>query len=61
MHNRRVAHRDGTQSARPNCRQSAPYSPEFEPDIGLTEPHASGVDETCTHLLIAEGGNIPLH
>jgi hypothetical protein len=37
------------------------YSPEFEPDIVLTEPHASGVDETCTHLLIAEGGNIPLH
>jgi hypothetical protein len=30
------------------CRQTAPYSPELEPDIVLTKPHASGVDETCT-------------
>ena len=29
-------------------RQTAPYSPELEPDIVLTEPHASRVDETCT-------------
>ena len=29
-------------------RQTAPYSPEFEPDIALTQPHASSVDETCT-------------
>jgi len=32
------------------CRQTAPYSPELEPDIVLTQPHASGVDETCTPL-----------
>ena len=31
-------------------RQSAPYSPEFEPDIVLTQPHASGVDETLHTL-----------
>jgi len=43
------------------CRQTAPYSPELEPDIVLTQPHASGVDETCTPLVIAEGGSIPLH
>src|SRR6266478_5579617 len=42
-------------------RQTAPYSPELEPDIVLTQPHASGVDETCTRLVIAEGGSIPLH
>jgi hypothetical protein len=42
-------------------RQTAPYSPELEPDIVLTQPHASGVDETCTPLVIAEGGSIPLH
>jgi hypothetical protein len=41
--------------------QTAPYSPELEPDIVLTQPHASGVDETCTPLVIAEGGSIPLH
>ena len=35
--------------------------PELEPDIVLTQPHASGVDETCTTLVIAEGGSIPLH
>jgi hypothetical protein len=29
-------------------RQTAPYALEFEPDIILTQPHASGVDETCT-------------
>ena len=32
----------------PVCRQTAPYALEFEPDIILTQPHASGVDETCT-------------
>ena len=42
-------------------RQTAPYSPELEPDIVLTQPHASGVDEICTTLVIAEGGSIPLH
>jgi hypothetical protein len=46
---------------RVDCRQTAPYSPELEPDIVLTQPHASGVDETCTPLVIAEGGSIPLH
>jgi hypothetical protein len=45
----------------PYCRQTAPYSPELEPDIVLTQPHASGVNETCTPLVIAEGGSIPLH
>ena len=44
----------------PDCRQTAPYSPELEPDIVLTQPHASGVNETCTPLVIAEGGSIPL-
>jgi len=39
-------------------RQTAPYSLELEPDIVLTQPHASGVDETCTPLVIAEGGSI---
>ena len=29
----------------PVCRQTAPYSPELEPDIVLTQLHASGVDE----------------
>jgi hypothetical protein len=29
----------------PYCRQTAPYSPELEPDIVLTQPDASGVDE----------------
>jgi len=29
-------------------RQTAPYSPELEPHIVLTQPHASGVGETCT-------------
>jgi hypothetical protein len=43
------------------CRQTAPYSPELEPDIVLTQPHASCVDETCTPLVIAESGSIPLH
>jgi hypothetical protein len=43
-------------------RQTAPYSHEFEPDIILTQPHASGVDETLhTLLVIADGGSIPLH
>src|SRR5258705_13665198 len=31
-------------------RQTAPYALELEPDIVLTQPHASGVDETCTPL-----------
>ena len=29
----------------PVCRQTAPYSPELEPDIVLTQLHVSGVDE----------------
>jgi hypothetical protein len=33
-----------------DCRQTAPYSPELEPDIVLTQPHASGVDETLHTL-----------
>jgi hypothetical protein len=31
---------------RANCRQTAPYSPDLEPDIVLTQSHFSGVDET---------------
>src|SRR6266702_540714 len=58
-------------------RQAAPYSPELEPDIVLTQPHASGVDETCTpfgdrrrwqhsialdgSITFALGGRITLH
>src|SRR3982074_2176034 len=51
------------------CRQTAPYSPELEPDIVLTQAHASGVDETCTTFgdrrrwqhSVALGGCITLH
>jgi len=50
----------------PVCRQTAPYSPEFEPDIVLTElqpPHRSlrrGRD-FAHPLVIADGGSVPLH
>src|SRR6267154_2248871 len=45
------------------------YSPELEPHILLTQPHASGVDETCTPFgdrrrwqhSVALDGSIPLH
>ena len=51
------------------CRQTAPYSPELEPDIVLTQPHASGVDEICIPFgdrrrwqhNFALGGSIALH
>jgi hypothetical protein len=50
-------------------RQTAPYSPELEPDIVLTQPHASGVDEICIPFgdrrrwqhNFALGGSITLH
>jgi hypothetical protein len=53
----------------PDGRQTAPYSPELEPDIVLTRPHVSGVDETCTPFgdrrrwqhSVALDGSITLH
>ena len=45
----------------PVCRQTT-LLPELAPDIVLTQPQASGVDETLhTLLVIAEGGSITLH
>jgi hypothetical protein len=35
---------------RPDRRQTAPYSPELEPDIVLTELNASDVDENLHTL-----------
>ena len=46
-------------------RQTAPYSPELEPDMVLTQPDASDVDETCIPLKVASfrctEGRITLH
>jgi hypothetical protein len=41
-------------------RQTAPYSPEFEPDIVLTQALAFGVDRRRWHFF-ALGGSTTLH
>jgi hypothetical protein len=43
-------------------RQTAPYSPELEPDFVLTQPRTLPAWMRLAHpLVIGEGGSIPLH
>ena len=43
------------------CRQTAPYSPELEPDIVLIEPQPRHRTPSAWMILCTRGGSITLH
>jgi hypothetical protein len=45
----------------PVCRQTAPYSPELEPDIVLIEPQPRHRTPSAWMILCTLGGSIALH